>query len=117
MSDENTDIPVVIEPCPAQGIHEDVPEWAYRIWDAANQSTLKTFERSAAHARYEFLNPKATQATDEGGAIHAVTLEPSCLEERYAVRPKHITDRRTKEGKAAWATFVNANKVRRNKKR
>lgn len=90
---------------PKPGLHRHVAEFTYRAWDAVNQSTLWTFRKSAAHARYEFLNPLATPATDLGSAIHATLIEPDRLEERYAVRPPGI-DRRTREGKAAWAEFL-----------
>jgi hypothetical protein len=96
-----TDAPIQT---PEPGVHAGVPEHVYRAWDAVNQSTLWTFRRSAAHARYAFLHPSSTEATDIGGAIHAVTLEPDSLDTRYAVRPPGI-DRRTREGKAAWAEF------------
>lgn len=89
---------------PTLGIHAGTPEHVYRAWDALNQSTLWTFRRSAAHARYAFLHPSATKTTDLGSAIHAVLLEPDQLEARFAVRPPGI-DRRTNVGKAAWAAF------------
>lgn len=89
---------------PEPGLHTGIPEHVYRRWDAANQSTLWTFRRSAAHARHEFLNPLEKPELDLGNAIHALLLEPASLEERYAVRPPGI-DGRTKEGKAALAEF------------
>ena len=96
---------------PGVGLHENVPEHVYRRWDAVSQSTLWTFRRSAAHARHAFLNPTSTAATDLGSAIHAVLLEPTKLEENYAVRPAGI-DGRTKQGKAALAAFRAQNEGR-----
>ena len=90
---------------PKPGIHLDVREFEYRRWNAINQSGLWLFRRSPAHARYAFLHPDSTPATDLGSAIHAVLLEPESLEDRYAVRPPGI-DRRTREGKAVWAEFI-----------
>lgn len=89
---------------PEPGLYPGVPENEYRSWDAANQSTLWTFRRSALHARYEYLHPDATPDTDLGSAIHAACLEPGRIADRYAVRPPGI-DRRTREGKVAWAQF------------
>lgn len=97
---------VAIEPSPLPdvGLHREISEHVYRAWDAVNQSTLWTFRRSPAHARYAFLHPDATDATDLGSAIHVVLLEPAELENRFAVRPPGI-DRRTNVGKAQWAEF------------
>ncbi|MBC96427.1 MAG: hypothetical protein CME63_01650 [Halobacteriovoraceae bacterium] len=39
-----------------------------------------------------------------GSATHAAILEPETFKKEYAVAPK--VDRRTKEGKAMWASFV-----------
>jgi hypothetical protein len=96
---------------PPPGLYEDIAEHVYRQWDAVSQSTLKTFDRSAAHARHALLNPTSPPATDLGSAIHAVLLEPTKLEDRYAVRPAGI-DGRTKEGKAALAAFRAENEGR-----
>lgn len=71
---------------------------------AVNHSTLEGFRRTPAHARELMLHPKeSTQALALGHAFHLFVLEPSRFGEEYAVVPK--VDRRTKEGKAAWAAF------------
>jgi len=75
--------------------------------DAINHSTLKLFAKSAAHAQQEILHPSApTPAQDLGQAIHTAILEPARFRKEYVLAPK--VDRRTKEGKAAWAAFEDA---------
>jgi hypothetical protein len=93
---------------PEVGIHPDVPMSEYGSWDAANYSTLKKFDRSAAHARAMLLNPpEQTPAMFLGSATHAAVLEPIRFAGEYVAAPK--VDRRFKKDKLIWATFEEDN--------
>jgi len=62
-------------------------------------------EQSLAHLRaYEMAPREATAAMILGTAIHAATLEPEEFRSRYLIAPK--VDRRTKDGKAEWESFL-----------
>jgi hypothetical protein len=52
--------------------------------------------------------PEPTEAFRLGSAAHCAVLEPTTFWDRYALRPEGI-DRRTKEGKVAFAAFEAAN--------
>ena len=81
-----------------------MPFETYLAWEACHFSILKLFERSALHAREALVHPaEQTAAQLLGQALHTAVLEPNDFEKRY-VRAPHV-DRRTKEGKAAWAVF------------
>lgn len=89
------------------GIYPNTHEHIYRgAWGGINQSLLwKLHEKSPAHARNEYLNPRpSTGARLTGTAIHQLVLEPDSLERNFAVRPDGI-DGRTREGKIALAEF------------
>jgi hypothetical protein len=90
--------------CPKPGIYKGVDFDEYASWDAANASTLKLFERSAAHARVAIENPRSTKYLDFGWAFHLAVLEPERFEEEVAVLPP--LDKRTRAGKATWAAFT-----------
>jgi len=75
----------------------------YAALEGVRSSTLKHFERSAAHARYAMMNPTESAATLLGSAVHTAILEPETFEERYVVAPQ--LDLRTKEGKALWSAL------------
>jgi hypothetical protein len=93
-----------VTPLPEIGVHAGVAAHTYRTWDAVNQSTLWSFRRSAAHARYEFIHPsESTHTQDLGSAIHAVLLEPDSVERDYAVRPADLPTRGPGSRKALWA--------------
>lgn len=84
------------------GLHHSLSRHEYEQIDAANFSTLKHFDRSAAHAHEYILHPKEpTDAMELGTAVHMAILEPERFASAYTVAPK--VDRRTKEGKAEWA--------------
>lgn len=93
------------------GLHKTMPYDEYAALDAVRSSTLKHFRRSAAHARYEMLNPEDTAAKVLGQAVHIAVLEPQRFADEYAVAPK--LDRRTTAGKAEWSAFCaeNAGKI------
>lgn len=67
---------------------------------------LRLIQRSPAHYFYALNAPPAepTEAQTLGSLIHCAVLEPDAVDDRYAVRPP--MDRRTKEGKAAYADFL-----------
>lgn len=76
--------------------------------DAVNQSRLKLFSRSPAHARQMILHPPApTAAMTLGQAVHAAVLGPAEFKLDFAAAPK--IDRRTKAGRTQWDEFVDAN--------
>ena len=76
----------------------------YEAHAGANYSTLKHYARSPAHAREQMLHPKEpTEAMEIGTAVHVAALEPERFGAEYVRSIK--VDRRTKEGKAAWAEF------------
>lgn len=91
------------------GIYPNTPREQYEQVEAVNQSTLKLFSRTPAHARYAMLHKPAPSAAMElGTATHAAILEPDTVFERFAVAPK--CDRRTKAGKDQWTEFEALNR-------
>ena len=91
---------------PKPGIYPGVSFEEYKSWDAINNSLLEIIlELTPAHARDYLDNPPdLTDAFRVGQAQHTLILEPGEFEKRYAVRPE--CDRRTKEGKAIYADFL-----------
>ncbi len=88
------------------GIYPGVPFDEYLTWDAVSNTFLKTLmERSPKHAKYNQDHPKEqSKAFLIGSATHCMVLEPSAFAARYVVAPK--CDRRTREGKLAYAAFL-----------
>ena len=77
---------------------------------AISASGLKLFLRSPAHYYAAYLDPnrverQPTLAMRIGTATHCAILEPSRFNDEYAVIPDSI-DRRTKEGKQAYADLL-----------
>jgi hypothetical protein len=86
------------------GLHYDVPWDIYRKYPAANHSTIKLIDRSAAHARDRLYHPlPASDALRIGSAAHCAVLEPERWKVDYAKKPD--VDLRTKAGKAAMAAL------------
>ncbi len=88
-------------------IHE--PNEVYHANPAISHSKLETFRRRAAlyYKKYvtrEILPEPAGTAFRFGSASHTMVLEPATWADRYAIKPDGI-DRRTKDGKAAYAEF------------
>lgn len=80
------------------------PRNVYEAHEGLNYSTLKLYAWSPAHVRQEMMHPrKPTDAMESGQALHMAVLEPERFEREYVVPIK--CDRRTREGKAAWAEF------------
>lgn len=91
------------------GIHKGLSRSEYESIPAVNQSTLKLFRKTAAHAREYMQHPqKPTEAMNLGNAIHCAILEPAKFESNYIVAPK--IDRRTALGKAEWVQFEEDNR-------
>jgi exodeoxyribonuclease VIII len=80
----------------------------YRAFPAFNQSAAKHMLTSPAHYQAYINTPQEeTKALRFGTFVHSAILEPHTLDDLYATAPD--CDRRTKEGKAAWAEFATAN--------
>lgn len=76
----------------------------YHADPALGNSGLGLIERSIAHLLREVRPSEDSPALLVGSALHCAVLEPDAYHERYAAAPE--VDRRTKEGKATWAEFV-----------
>ncbi len=90
------------------GIH-DISNEEYHAAAAISRSGLKKLEQSPYHFWYEYLNPDKepfveTPQMQLGSMMHALALEPDEFKKRFMVSIK--VDRRTKQGKADWAAFL-----------
>jgi exodeoxyribonuclease VIII len=80
----------------------------YRALPALNYSGAKELLKSPAHYKAYLTKPQEeTKALKIGSAVHAYVLQPDVALATYATAPE--VDRRTKDGKAAWESFVAAN--------
>lgn len=80
----------------------------YRAFAALNQSSAKKLLVSPAHYQAYINTPQEeTKALRFGTFVHAAILEPHTLNDLYATAPD--VDKRTKEGKAAFAEFATLN--------
>ena len=80
----------------------------YDLTPALNYSGAKELLKSPAHYfQYITEERKDTPALAVGRALHAKALQPLEAVNIYAVAPD--VDRRTKDGKAAWEAFTQAN--------
>lgn len=92
----------------APGIYRNIPYDTYAAWPAVRASTLIACARSMAHGRQAELDGgRDTAALSFGTAFHTALLEPDRFRREFAVAPS--VDRRTKDGKQAWADFLAAN--------
>lgn len=67
------------------GLFPGLSRTEYEAIDAVNQSQLKNYARSPAHARWYEMNPSdPTPALTLGDATHAFILEPERFEQEYA---------------------------------
>ena len=85
----------------------------YHSNEAISHSKLELFRRRPISYYRRFIaktvaRPETTEAFRIGSAAHCAVLEPDQFWQRYALRPDGI-DRRTKDGKAAFAEFESAN--------
>jgi exodeoxyribonuclease VIII len=76
----------------------------YRAVDAVNFSWLKQGLPGVGYMIYRRDWTGDSASMLKGRAIHCLLLEPDQYGERYTTAPK--IDRRTKEGKADWAAYV-----------
>ena len=80
-------------------------EQEYRNHPGVNKSTLWEIRKSPKHYKWLLEHPtEDTQALKMGRLIHMCVLESQKLKESYIVAPD--VDKRTKDGKAAWAEFL-----------
>lgn len=80
-------------------------EIEYRTLDAMNWSTLSAGRQSMAHLHDRLNAPREDkECWALGRAVHTAVLEPGAFDARYAIWCG--LDKRTKEGKSAWAKFV-----------
>lgn len=79
----------------------------YRAVDAVSRSDLFLMAKTPLHYKYnkEHQEEDATPSLIFGSAQHKMVLEPDEFDNEYAVLPSGI-DRRTKDGKAAYMTFM-----------
>ena len=89
------------------------PNEVYHANDAVSHSKLELFRRRPVSYYRRFIartvaRPETTEAFRIGSAAHCAVLEPDQFWQRYALRPEGI-DRRTKDGKAAFAQFESEN--------
>lgn len=85
------------------------PNEVYHANSAISHSKLELFRRRPISYYRRFVaktlaRPETTEAFRIGSAAHCAVLEPNEFYARYAMRPEGI-DRRTKDGKAAFAQF------------
>lgn len=83
----------------------------YHATPRLNNSGIKKLLKSPMHYLDSKLHPQEpTKAMAIGSAVHCMTLEPETFLDRYAVAPESL-DKRTKEGKAAWAELEASGKI------
>lgn len=86
-------------------IRKNLSEKEYRSNPAISRSELFKLKDSPEKFKYAKENPpEPTAALVFGQAFHKIVLEPDTFDEEFAVAP--VVDRRTTEGKAAWAKFT-----------
>lgn len=82
----------------------------YHLHHAVGHSSLDDFRRSRKqfYAKHiaRTLQREQTPAMQLGSLVHTLVLEPETVPERYAIAME--MDRRTNDGKAAWAAFQDA---------
>lgn len=85
-------------------------EAEYRQAEGIRRSDLWVINDSPEKFRYKMDNPSEESQAPAlvfGAAAHKILLEPTDFFEEYAIAPEGI-DRRTKDGKAAWVAFTEA---------
>jgi len=89
---------------PEPGMYHGISHNEYHSWSAISNTLLGELARSPAHLKHAIeCPPRATPSMITGQAIHASILEPEQFLTEYIAAP--IVDKRTKDGKAAWAEF------------
>lgn len=83
-------------------------EKEYRAYPAVSRSELWKISKSPEKYKYELDNPpEPTEALIFGQALHKFVLERETFRDEFAVAP--VVDRRTKEGRVAYAEFMEQN--------
>lgn len=86
------------------GIYGDITNEDYHKGAGVSKSDLDHIHRSPAHYMAAKCLPHlSTPAMELGTAVHAAVLEPDKFETEFAAAPD--CDRRTKDGKAQYASF------------
>lgn len=93
--------------CFSDGVH-DISNEEYHSSEGISRSALMKLELSPYHYWYEYISgyadkEKDTESMKIGNAFHTLLLEPHLFNDDFIVMPP--IDRRTKEGKAAYADF------------
>lgn len=83
----------------------DLSSELYHAHPAFSKSQLDKINRSPAHYLHSLNNHYQSEAMRVGSLMHTYILEPETVWDRYVMEPNGI-DRRTKQGKAQWADFV-----------
>lgn len=98
----------------ARSIVKFINDAEYNNIQAMNYSGLKHFMKSPMHYRHWLANKEDSFNQDESGALrlgratHCLALEGrESFNRKFAVSP--VVDRRTKEGKLAWQSFIEEN--------
>lgn len=91
------------------GLIKDMSNDDYHRGPGISKSHLDKIAKSPAHYWAAYIDPnrepsEPTAAMRMGTLIHTAVLEPDTLSARTIIAPEGI-DRRTKDGKAAWAAF------------
>lgn len=87
-------------------VYEEISNAEYRKREGLASTDIKRMMKSMAYWKYFVDNPKDEKDTPSlkfGRAYHKFMLEPYDFNNEYAIMPK--IDRRTKEGKEAYAQF------------
>ena len=84
------------------GIYKDLSNEEYHRGPGLSASGLRMLDKSPLH--YKTAPRADTEALRFGTAVHCAVLEPERFGREYVCAPEGA-DRRTKEGKAAWAEF------------
>ena len=90
-------------------LHLNMPFETYKAYDAINNSQLKVYDKSPLLYRKTYIDRSIaerpeTEALRIGSLVHGLVLEPNLVPTLYWFAPMKV-DRRTKEGKALWASW------------
>lgn len=88
-------------------IYDDISNADYHKGPGLSASGLKLLARSPAHFKYSLR--EETPAMKRGTAVHTAVFEPERFFLEYIAAPK--IDRRTKDGKTAWAALEDSGKI------
>lgn len=78
---------------------------SYEKAEGIRRSDLWLIHKTPLHFRHAMDNDRErTKALIFGGAVHAYILEPETFRQKYVIAPD--CDRRTKDGRAEWADFL-----------